>query len=170
MAPPRIRPPGAADERTQLVGWLELQRALVHGRCEGLTEPDAHRRLLATSPAMTVAGLVRHLCWVEHTWFEVLLWDRPVAGNPMFGDDPDGTFDAGGAGLAELLDAYARQSAVSDALVAGAGLDDRGRHPHHGAGELSLRWMLHHVIAEVARHVGHLDVLREQLDGRKGHL
>ena len=169
MAPPRIRPPGAADERTQLIGWLELQRALVHAKCEGLAAPEAHRRLLPTSPAMTVAGLVCHLRWVEHTWVEVLLRDRPIAGNPMFGDDPDGTFDAGGAGLAELLDAYTRQCAVSDEVLAGAALDDRGRHPHHGAGELTLRWMLHHVIAEVARHVGHLDVLREQLDGGKGY-
>ncbi len=168
MTVPRNRPPGAADERTQLVGWLDLQRAVVHAKCAGLTEEQAHRRLLPTSPVVTPAGLVAHLRWVEHCWFEVLLLDRPVGGNPMFGDDPDGTFDPGGAGLAELLDAYARQCAVSDENVAGVPLDARGRHPHHGAGDLTLRWMLLHMVQEVARHAGQLDVLREQLDGARG--
>ena len=170
MTPPRTRPPGAADERTQLTGWLDLQRALVHLKCAGLAEADAHRPLLATSPGMTPAGLVTHLRWVEHAWFEVLLADRPVAGNPMFGDTPDDTFDAGGAPLAGLLDAYARQCAVSDGIIAATSLDAFGRHPHHGAGELTVRWVLLHVIAEVARHVGHLDVVREQLDGVRGYL
>ena len=55
-----------ADERTQLVGWLDLQRALVHYKCEGLSEQDAHRSVLPTSPTMTMAGLVSHLPWVEH--------------------------------------------------------------------------------------------------------
>ncbi len=34
---------------------------------------------------------------------------------------------------------------------------------------LSLRWILLHMVEEVARHVGHLDPLREQLDGAKGY-
>ena len=61
MNPPRVRPPGTSDERAQLVGWLDLQRSLVHWKGEGLSEADAHRALLPTSPAMTVAGLVSHL-------------------------------------------------------------------------------------------------------------
>ena len=38
MTPVRQRPPFVADERTQLVGWLDLQRAIVHLKCEGLNE------------------------------------------------------------------------------------------------------------------------------------
>ena len=170
MTSPLSRPDVVQDERTQLVAWLDLQRALVHVKCAGLSERDAHRPLLATSPAMTPAGLVSHLRWVEHCWFEVLLLGRPVDGNPMFGDVRDADFQAGDASLGELLDAYARQCAVSDEIVAGSPIDARGQHPGHGAGTLTLRWMLLHVIAEVARHVGHLDVLREQLDGVKGYL
>jgi Protein of unknown function (DUF664) len=44
MASPRIRPPLDADERTQLVGWLDLQRGTAAWKCEGLSEADAHRR------------------------------------------------------------------------------------------------------------------------------
>lgn len=54
-----------ADERIQLVGWLDLQRAIVHWKCEGLSEQDAHRAVLPTSPLMTMAGIVSHLRWVE---------------------------------------------------------------------------------------------------------
>src|SRR6516225_1083565 len=43
MTPPRIRPPLGADERTQLVSWLDLQRAIAAWKCEGLSEEDAHR-------------------------------------------------------------------------------------------------------------------------------
>lgn len=60
MTPPRKRPPHDADERAQLVGWLDLQRAIVQWKCEGLSETDAHRPVLPTSPYMTMAGLVSH--------------------------------------------------------------------------------------------------------------
>jgi len=156
-----------ADERTQLVGWLDLQRALVPWKCEGLPEEDAHRALLATSPLMTVAGLVSHLRWTEHCWFEVLFLGRGAEQNPQFGSEEDADFRVDGVPLAQLVDEYVRQCAVSDEIIAGAGLDDVGRHPEYG-GE-TLRWMLHHMLEETARHVGHLDLLREQLDGTRGY-
>ena len=58
MTPPRIRPPLGADERTQLVSWLDLQRAIAAWKCEGLAEEDAHRSVLPTSPLMTMAGVI----------------------------------------------------------------------------------------------------------------
>ena len=76
MMPARQRPPFVADERTQLVGWLDLQRAIVHLKCEGLTEAEAHRSVLPASPLMTVAGVVSHLRWVENLWFEVAFLGR----------------------------------------------------------------------------------------------
>jgi uncharacterized damage-inducible protein DinB len=158
-----------SDERTQLVGWLGVQRALVHYKCEGLSEQDAHRSVLRTSPAMTLAGLVSHLRWVEHCWFEVLFLNRPVAGNPMFGVVQDADFQVGDASLSELLEEYARQCAVSDEIVAASSMDACGQNPDYGADGLTLRWILLHMVEEVARHVGHMDVIREQLDGAKGY-
>ena len=169
MIPPRARPDPVSDERAQLLGWLDMQRALVHYKCEGLSEPDAHRPVLQTSPAMTVAGLVSHLRWVEHCWFEVLFLDRPKSSNPQFGDVADADFVVDGAPLQELLDEYARQCAASDEIVAAASLDTRGRNREYGADGLTLRWILFHMIEEVARHVGHLDIVREQVDGAKGY-
>jgi uncharacterized damage-inducible protein DinB len=169
VMPLRSRPPGLSDERTQLVAWLDLQRALVHYKCEGVSEQDARRSLLPTSPAMTLAGLVSHLRWVEHCWFEVLFLNRPASSNPQFGDVDDADFQVGDATVDELLGEYARQCAVSNEIVAASSMDACGRNPDYGAEGLSLRWMLLHMVEEVARHVGHMDVLREQLDGAKGY-
>ena len=167
MAPRLARPPLVADERTQLLGWLDLQRRLVRFKCEGLSDADAHRSVLATSPLMTVAGLVSHLRWTEHCWFEVLFLGGPATVNPQFGDVEDADFVVDGVPLARLLDEFDRQWARSNEIVAAASLDDVGR--GSASGGATLRWMLLHMLEEVARHVGHLDTIREQLDGTKGY-
>jgi hypothetical protein len=120
-----------ADERTQLVGWLDQQRALVPWKCEGLSEADAHRPVLPSSPLMTMAGIVSHLRWTEHCWFEVLFLGRPAVG-PQFDDGPqDADMRVEGVPLAQLLDEYARQCALSNETVAAHSLLV-GRHPTTG--------------------------------------
>jgi uncharacterized damage-inducible protein DinB len=169
VTPHRARPPFVADERTQLVGWLDLQRAIVHLKCDGLSEADAHRAVLPTSPLMTIAGIVSHLRWTEHCWFEVLFLGRSAVG-PQFADGPDDAdMMVDGAPLAELLEDYARECAVSNRIVADHSLDDVGQNRDFGAGAATLRWMLIHMVEETARHVGHLDIIRELLDGQKGY-
>jgi hypothetical protein len=168
MPSPRTRPPPVADERTQLLGWLDLQRSLVHWKCEGLSDDDAHRAVLPASPLMTMAGLVNHLRWVEHCWFEVLFLSRSPGRNPQFGDVDDVDFMVDGVALEELLREYARQCETSNQIVAGASLDDVGANEDHG-GAPTLRWMLLHMLEEVGRHVGHMDAMRELIDGRRGY-
>lgn len=169
MPPARTRPPFVADERTQLVGWLGTQRAIVAWKCEGLTEADAHRSVLPSSPLMTMAGVVSHLRWVEQLWFEVLFLGRPAAG-PQFQDEPeDADMIVDGIPLDRLLEEYDRQCSVSNEIVAAALLDDVGKHPDFGAAAATLRWMLIHMIEETARHAGHLDAIRELIDGQRGY-
>jgi len=169
MAPSRTRPPFAADERTQLVGWLDMQRAIMHWKCEGLSDEDAHRTVLPASPMMTMAGIVSHLRWVEHTWFEVLFLGRPADG-PQFQEEPeDADMMVEGVPLAQLLEEYERQCAVSNEIIAAHSLDQAGKHPDFRSAAASLRWMVIHMVEETARHAGHLDAIRELLDGRKGY-
>lgn len=169
MTPPRERPPFVADERTQLVGWLDLQRALVHWKCEGLSEEDAHRAVLPSSPLMTMAGVVSHLRWVEHTWFEVLFLGGAADG-PAFDETvEDRDMMVEGVPLARLLGEYGRQCARSNEIIAAHALDDVGRHPDFTSARASLRWMLIHLVEETARHVGHQDAIRELLDGQVGY-
>ncbi|MFD4582787.1 DinB family protein [Streptomyces sp. NPDC058434] len=169
MTLPRIRPPFVADERTQLVGWLDMQRAIVAYKCEGLAEADAHRPVLPTSPLMTVAGIVSHLRWTENAWFEVLFLGRPADG-PQFAESPeDADMRVEGVPLAHLLEEYERQCAISNEIIAAHSLDETGHHPDYTSSAASLRWMLIHMVEETARHAGHLDTVRELLDGEKGY-
>jgi hypothetical protein len=167
MARTRERPPQTADERTQLGGWLNLQRALIPWKCEGLDEADAHRSVLASSPLMTMAGLVSHLRWTEHCWYEVIFLGGPADANPQFSDDADADYRVPGESLARLLADYEAQCAVSDEIVAAHPLDHLARHPQYGG--MSLRWIQLHMLEETARHAGHADAIRELLDGAKGY-
>jgi uncharacterized damage-inducible protein DinB len=170
VSPSHRRPPGVADERTQLLGWLDLQRSLVRWKCAGLSEEDARRSVLPPSPLMTMAGLVSHLRWTEHCWFEVLFLGTPAEANPQFRDEPeDGDWRVADVPLAELLDEYDRQWTRSNEIVAAHALDDVGANRDFAADGRTLRWMLLHMLEETARHVGHADAVRELLDGSRGY-
>jgi uncharacterized damage-inducible protein DinB len=164
----RVRPPYDADEQTQLVGWLDMQRAVIRWKCEGLSDESAHRSLLPASPYMTMAGVVSHLRWVEHLWFEVVFLGRPAEG-PQFEEPEDADMMVEGIPLAQLIEEYDRQCAVSNEIIAAHSLDDAGRHPDFPSSAASLRWLLFHMIEETARHAGHVDLIRELLDGEKGY-
>jgi Protein of unknown function (DUF664) len=168
MTPPRQRPPFVADERTQLMGWYDLQRAIVHLKCEGLSEADAHRAVLPASPLMTVAGVVSHLRWAEQLWFEVLFLARPGTG-PGFDGVEDSEMMTDGVPLPRLLGEYAAQCAVSNEIIAARPLDETGRNTDFPDGGATLRWMVIHMLEETARHAGHLDAIRELLDGQKSY-
>jgi uncharacterized damage-inducible protein DinB len=169
MPPNRIRPAFEADERAQLLGWLDMQRAIIAWKCEGLSDDEAHRPLLRTSPLMTMAGVVSHLRWVENLWFEVVLLGQPGTG-PQFDEGlEDADMMVEGVPLAQLLAEYDAQCVLSNEIVAAHSLDDVGKNPDLTAATASLRWILFHMIEETARHAGHLDIIRELLDGEKGY-
>jgi uncharacterized damage-inducible protein DinB len=162
---------GAPKKGNLLVspGWLDLQRALVPWKCEGLAPVDAHRSLVPTSPLMTMAGVVSHLRWTEQLWFEVLFLGGPAEG-PQFDEErEDADMRVEGVSLTQLLQEYEQQCAVSRDIVAAHSLDEVGRHPDFASGGATLRWILLHMLDETARHAGHLDLIRELLDGRKGY-
>jgi hypothetical protein len=71
--------------------------------------------------------------------------------------------------LARVLAEYERQCAVSNEIIAAHPLDEQGKHPDFPAAAAALRWMLIHMLEETARHAGHLDAIRELLDGTKGY-
>ncbi|AQT74715.1 DinB family protein [Streptomyces sp. fd1-xmd] len=169
MPTPRTRPDYTADERTQLLGWLDMHRSIIHWKCEGLSAEDAHRPVLPSSPLMTAAGLVSHMRWVEHCWFEVMLMDRPSDTNPQFGDVEDADMQVDGVPLGRLLEEYDRQCAVSNEILESLSLDDTGRNTQFKAGAASVRWVMLHMIEETARHAGHLDAIRELVDGERGY-
>lgn len=68
-----------------------------------------------------------------------------------------------GSSLPEVVAAYAAESARCDGVIAVHALGDMG-----AAVPRTLRWVLHHLVEETARHLGHLDLLCELADGRTG--
>jgi hypothetical protein len=153
-----------ADERATLEAFLDHQREEVKAKVRGLADVDAQRRLVPS--ATTLAGLLKHLQRVEASWFQHRL-DRVPAAElaPLqwLADEPDGDFRvAAGETVASLIASYDAQCAVSRATAARFHLDDVV--PHPSLGEVTLRWIYVHLIEETARHAGHADILREQLD------
>jgi uncharacterized damage-inducible protein DinB len=162
----RIDVPHAADEASMLIAWLDWHRATVFAKTEGLAEDLAHRPLLASSPLMTVAGLVSHLYWVERGWIEHTLLGGPDD-QPWTAEDPDKDFKADGTPVAELLAAYERQCTRNNEVARSLSLDTVSVMERRGE-PVTLRWILLHLIEETARHNGHIDILREMLDGVTG--
>ncbi|MFF7312524.1 DUF664 domain-containing protein [Streptomyces sp. NPDC008137] len=156
----------SGDERAMLESWLDFHRATLALKCAGLD--DAQVRIASAAPsALTLLGLVQHLAEVERNWFQRVTAGLDVP--PLFEDPTGYTLDPG-RGLDEALGIWQRETARGRELCAGLPLDHVGRvaeGPAPGM-EVSLRWVLIHMIEEYARHNGHADLLRERIDGVTG--
>lgn len=171
IAPEVERPGGSlvAPEQELLAGYLNFYRTTLLHKCAGLTAEQ-----LATRPSppsnLSLLGLIRHARKVERIWFRIHFASasgtspaEPVF-DPALGKDAD----------FELIDPARAQSEYealiaewtwSDKAVEGHSLDDRFTFK----GEVSsLRMIYIHLIGEHARHCGHADLLRQQLDGTTG--
>ena len=162
----RTEPGGLADERTSLSGWLDFHRATLLRKCAGLSDEQLRRPMVASGTSLL--GLVKHLTEVEHGWFvrTFARLDEPH----LYSTDADLDADMVAApdeSADELVAAYLRACARSrDITAAAASLDDAV--PHGRLGQVNLRWILTHMVEETARHNGHADILREQIDGAAG--
>ena len=165
--PPRHPPAYDRDERSTLTEFLDYHRATVHLKVAGLSEDDAWRRFV---PSLTsAAGIVKHLGYVEQSWFRVRLAGETGLPVPWTDDNPDADFEpADGDTLESLLDVYTRQCDRSRAIAASMQLDDLAAAPARDGRHATLRWVLVHMIEETARHNGHLDLVRELIDGQTG--
>ncbi len=161
----RVDPPFAGTERDQLNGFLDYLRSTIVYKCQGLSDEQATRSTLP-SPLLTAAGIVKHLRWVEAYWFETVLVGKPDRA-PYTAEDPDADWRVEtGETISGLLNDYAAQCAVSRETVTDLDLDHGV--PFRDKGTVSVRWVLIHMVEETGRHAGHLDVVRELLDGLTG--
>jgi hypothetical protein len=153
-------------ETKSLLDCLDAQRAHVTGILEGLSEEALRRPVLPSG--WSSLGLVHHLAVdVERFWFRVV-----VAGE-TFNDDSDNTESAWKVPLAtpstDVFDLYRAEIEEANAIVGSASLDDEPKEWPDFFGDWRLpdvRAIVLHVIAETACHAGHLDAVRELVDGR----
>ncbi|GAA2661213.1 MULTISPECIES: DinB family protein [Actinosynnema] len=165
----RVWPPAAADDELRLaVEFLDFLRLTVVGKVDGLSRDLAVRAPLPTSSVVSPLGVVKHLVAVERWWVSIIAGGSDVP--ELWGADADASWlvadgDSVESVLAAYRDEWARGARALEGLrpgdrVRGAEQDDLpGR---------TVRWVLSHVAQETARHVGHLDLLRELADGAKG--
>lgn len=153
-----------APERPALEAFLDMYRDIVVRKVRGLSDENARRRLVGSGT--TLGGLIKHLRQVEFDWFHTVLAQLPeheLPVEPLSGDEfamePTDT-------LEQLVADYRTACAHSRAIAADFGLDDHVPHPRMG--QVSLRWIYIHMIEETSRHAGHIDILRELIDGRTG--
>lgn len=166
----RRDPDPAADERTNLLQFLDFQRATLLGKAEGLDADGLNRRLPPST--LTLAGLLKHLALVEDDWIQVRFlglpelepwasasWDedRDWEFHTAVNDDPDELRDLYRA----ACDRSRRGVADVDLDAMSVGVDRQGR-------QWKLRWILTHLLEETSRHNGHADLLREAVDGAVG--
>jgi Protein of unknown function (DUF664) len=164
----RTDPPRVAGERESLETWLDFHRTTLLYKCAGLTAEQLARRPVPPS-TLSLLGLVRHMAEVERWWFRRLFAGQPGVGDLFITDGyPDGEFDLAEAGRAEEdLATFGTECDLARTAAAGRSLDDTFPDPRQGE-PIDLRWVYAHMIEEYARHNGHADILREQIDGVTG--
>ena len=172
---PREHRPRLGDERTTLVESLRKQRLTLEIKCAGLDAPAMARRSVEPS-TMSLLGLVRHLAEGERETFRVMMAGQDVPRLYCSDTDRDGDFDGAVPDpriVAQAWEAWRAEVDFATRFVAEASsLDITGNDPlnRHGSGggPMSLREVLVGMIEEYARHMGHVDLLRERIDGRIG--
>ena len=156
--------PPHTDERQLLLGYLAQQRDGVRNAAFGLTDEQA--RLTPTAGSLSVGGLVKHVTQMERSWIDTMLQRRgePIDYEDGFRLRDDETL---AAAVAEL-DAAGRET---ETAVGGLAMDAPVPVPQgvpwfpDDVEAWSVRWVLLHMIEELARHAGHADVVRESIDG-----
>ncbi|MDA3646851.1 DinB family protein [Saccharopolyspora indica] len=148
-------------ERHLLESTLDRNRSELINTVRGLSEAEARRRLVA-SPT-TPIGLLKHAAVAERIWFQHVLGGLPKSEcdggttprDPSFRVADDET-------VPDVIAEFERASERSREIAAGFGLDDTTTHPD--LGEVNLRFIYLLLAEDFARHAGHGDILREQIE------
>ncbi|MEV2221350.1 DinB family protein [Nocardia vinacea] len=156
-----IPPITTGAERHLLESMLDRNRAELVNTVRGLSEQDARRRLVASMT--TPIGLLEHAAVAERIWFQHVLAGLTkkecdggtTPGDPSFIVDDNET-------LADVIAEFERASDRSRVIAAEFDLDDIRTHPR--VGDVSLRFIYLLAIEDFARHAGHGDILREQIE------
>ena len=172
----RPEPPTSAGELGTLLGFLDFLRATLAWRTSGLGSLELARRLDGHPSEMTLGGLLKHLAFVEAYWFLYISAQQPMPepwASVDWDADPDWDWHSAASNSADELRglwgaAVEESRRITAALVADPDADLGAQRSVRDGEQVSLRWILAHMIEEYARHAGHADLLREVIDGQRG--
>jgi uncharacterized damage-inducible protein DinB len=158
------RVPFTGGEKESLQVALDRHRDVVLWKVEGLDDEQLRRPM--TPSGTNLLGLVKHLAAVEYSWF-CETFGREVEPLPFDEADEDADLRVEPhETTADILAFYGRARAAADRVVDELDLDDVGTAWFGDA--VSMRWVLIHMVEETARHAGHMDIVRELIDGATG--
>ncbi|WP_271218988.1 DinB family protein [Streptosporangium carneum] len=158
------RVPFLGDEKQSLRVSLDRHRDAVLWKLEGLDDERLRRPM--TPSGTNLLGLVKHLAAVEYGWF-CQTFGRET--EPLPFDEEDENADLRvepHETTADIVEFYGRARAAADRVIDELEVEDVGT--AWFGDTVSLRWVLIHMIEETARHAGHMDIVRELLDGETG--
>ena len=159
-----VRVPFTGGEKESLHTSLDRHRDAVLWKLEGLGDDDLRRAM--TPSGTNLLGLVKHLAAVEYNWF-CETFGRETEPLPFDEDDPDADLRVRpDESTEDVLAFYARARAAADKAIEEVGLEQTGTAWFGDA--VTMRWVLIHMVEETARHAGHVDILRELIDGMAG--
>ena len=154
------------NERETLEGALDWYRAVVERKLDALSLEEARR--LMTPTGLSLLGVLRHLGWVERGWFREILAGEDVESVDSDGDN-SAEFTLSSHDTIESVIAFYRDEVErSRRIASGSPLETLSAAKTRFGERVSLRWILVHMVEETARHAGHMDVMREMIDGRTG--
>ena len=168
MSIPFPSPTEPVVSRTEVfLGYLDYFRSVLVSKLDGL--PDGELRASRLPSGWTPIELLKHLTYVELRWLEWGFEGRNVV-EPWGDNRDDRWYVAPGETLDELLAALHAQAARSRAVVEAHDLSEVGQPGDRWDGDdpATLERILFHLLQEYARHVGHLDIVRELADGTVG--
>lgn len=156
--------PYTGDEKESLRVSLDRHRDAVLWKLEGLDDAELRSAMLPSGN--TLLGLVKHLATWEYAWI-CRTFGPPTEPLPLDeGDDDADVCVSPGESTADILAFYDRARTATDQVISEVSLDEVGTTMFGDA--VSLRWALIHMLEDTARHAGHMDIMRELIDGMVG--
>ena len=144
--------------------YLDDNRTACRWKVDGISE-DLGRRAGVDS-GTSILGTLKHLGYVERWWYQAVIGGSDVE-FPWTEDDPDADWRIEEHETVEsILAFYDGEVAISRQIH--ASLTNAEALVAMGNERIPVRKVLLHMLEEVARHAGHLDILREQADGQTG--
>lgn len=148
-------------ERAILENMLDYNHDALIETVRGLSEADARRRLVAS--LTTPISLIKHAAGAERIWSQRFWAGLDESECEGYSRRDEGTFAvADDETLADVITEFERASQRSREIASRFDLDDTKDNPRGGL--VSMRWTLIAMTQEFARHAGHGDIRREQID------
>lgn len=162
----RFEPPHSGSAIEITTGFHRFLRDTLLWKCSGLTEEQLHWSPVQSGTCLL--GILKHSVYVERWWIAryiggldvEMIWTK---------EDPDRDWRIEpGETYESIRDLYLAEAERSAQVLAGVDWNYIPTDPTDRNRSLSVGWILTHMVEEVARHCGHMDLIREMIDGATG--